>query len=149
MKKAINAQAAGAIAVIVGNNAACGLPPMGGDDTTVRIPAIGITKSDSESIRAKTAGGVEASFRLDPAARSGSSAGGFLRLYTPCELEQGSSMFHWDITATPNLLMEPFVNDDLPHTLDVSALQLLDIGWTLAPSNTQPNGRRILRRGRQ
>jgi len=148
VQKAINAQAAGAIALVVGNNAACGLPPMGGDDATVRIPAIGITKTDADSIRAKTSGGVDAAFRLDPAARSGSSAAGYLRLYTPCELEQGSSMFHWDITATPNLLMEPFVNDDLPHTLDVSALQLLDIGWTLPPrTDAEPSGRRVLRRG--
>ena len=149
VQKAINAQAAGAIALVVGNNAACGLPPMGGEDTTVRIPAIGITKADADLLRAKASTGVDAAFRLDPAARAGSSAAGFLRLYTPCELEQGSSMFHWDITATPNLLMEPFVNDDLPHTLDVAALQLQDIGWTLTRVDTEPSGRRILRRGRR
>lgn len=148
VQKALNAQAAGAIAIIVGNNQPCGLPPMGGNDSTVRIPAIGVTKADADAIRAKIASGVEAAFRLDPAARSGSSTAGYLRLYTPCELEQGSSLFHWDVTAAPNLLMEPFINEDLPHTLDVTAMQLLDIGWTLTPAtnDTEPSGRRILRR---
>ena len=149
--KALMAQAAGATAIIVGNNATCGLPPMGGDDSSVRIPAVGITKADADLLRTKLGtGAIDASFRLDPAARTGSSSAGFLRLYTPCELEPGSSMFHWDVTASPNLLMEPFINEDLPHTLDVSAMQLLDIGWTLvaAPNNSTPSGRRVLRRGR-
>ncbi|MBK5258744.1 MAG: peptidase [Thermoanaerobaculia bacterium] len=147
--KARNAQNAGAIAVVVANQEPCGLPPMGGDDTNIRIPAVGISRADGETIRTQLATGVDGNLRVDPSSRAGASSGGFVRLYAPCTLEQGSSVFHWDITATPNVLMEPAINGDLRHVLDLTLYQMLDIGWTtstqpLAP----PSGRRTLRRGR-
>jgi hypothetical protein len=40
---------------------------------------------------------------------------------------------HWDITATPNLLMEPNINPDLGLILvtpkDLTVPLLKDIGW--------------------
>ncbi len=48
--KVKNAQIAGAIGVIVGNNVATGLPGMGGTDATVTIPALGITQGTANSI---------------------------------------------------------------------------------------------------
>src|SRR5205085_719689 len=45
----------------------------------------------------------------------------------------GSSISHWDTLATPNLLMEPFINQDLtlsvkpPQDLTLSFMR--DIGW--------------------
>ena len=52
-----------------------------------------------------------------------------VRLYAPTSLQQGSSVSHFDTTATPNLLMEPAINVGLPLTLDLTRQQLRDIGW--------------------
>lgn len=148
--KARNAQNAGAIAVVVVNQETCGLPPMGGDDSAIRIPAVGISKADGDSIRAQLASGGEANLRVDPAAKAGASSGGFVKLYAPCELEDGSSVHHWDVSATPNVLMEPAINSDLRHVLDLTLYQMLDLGWTTNTlSSGPPSGRRTLRRGRQ
>jgi hypothetical protein len=49
--KAKNAQDAGALAVVVVNNDPEGLPPMGGDDPSVTIPAVGISQADGEAIK--------------------------------------------------------------------------------------------------
>jgi hypothetical protein len=49
--KTKNAQDAGALAVVVVNNVPDGLPPMGGDDPTVTIPAVGISQADGEAIK--------------------------------------------------------------------------------------------------
>ena len=37
--------------------------------------------------------------------------------------------------------MEPFVNADLQHGVDVTLYQLIDIGWTPAPKS----GRRVFK----
>jgi cysteine-rich repeat protein len=42
----------------------------------------------------------------------------------------GSSISHWDPIAAPNLLMEPSINADLGHGVDLTLPQLRDIGWT-------------------
>jgi hypothetical protein len=60
------------------------------------------------------------------AARDGS---GQVELYTPNPFEGGSSVSHWNTTATPNLLMEPSINIGLPLTLDLTRQQMRDIGW--------------------
>jgi hypothetical protein len=49
--KVKNAQNAGAVAVVVVNNLADGLPPMGGDDPTITIPSVGISQADGELIK--------------------------------------------------------------------------------------------------
>ena len=41
----------------------------------------------------------------------------------------GSSISHWDPVASPNLLMEPAINGDLNHTLDLTLPLLHDLGW--------------------
>ena len=50
--KTKNAQDAGAVAAIVVNNDPSGLPPMGGEDETVTIPAVGISQADGDLIKA-------------------------------------------------------------------------------------------------
>ncbi len=149
VKKAQNAQAAGATGlVVIDNRANCSLPPsMGGTDATITIPIMSISGEDGAAIRQQLANGVRAMLRVDPASLAGASSTGLLRLYAPCALEQGSSVFHWDATAFPNLLMEPAINDDLPHTVDVTINQLIDIGWSRLPSSGPPSGRRVLKRG--
>jgi hypothetical protein len=59
-----------------------------------------------------------------------------LTMYTPNPVEPGSSVSHWNTLATPNLLMEPAINSDLPHGVDVTLEQFIDIGW---PLNAAPN----------
>ncbi len=49
--KVKNAQDAGAVAVMVANNAPTGLAPMGGSDPTVTIPSVGTTQADAAAIR--------------------------------------------------------------------------------------------------
>lgn len=62
----------------------------------------------------------------------GTHPGGSLLLYSPDPLELGSSTSHWDTTATPNLLMEPFVTEDLTFLgLDITPAQMADVFWPL------------------
>ncbi len=53
--KAKNAQAAGALAVLIVNNVAPGAPGMGGTDATITIPAVSITLADGTAIKAQLA----------------------------------------------------------------------------------------------
>ncbi len=54
-------------------------------------------------------------------------------LYAPSSYSAGSSVAHWDISASPNQLMEPVYNDDLSHQVappdDLTLPFLQDIGW--------------------
>jgi hypothetical protein len=54
---------------------------------------------------------------------------GRVELYTPAVLEAGSSVSHFNSTASPNLLMEPQINTGLPLTLDLTRQLMRDIGW--------------------
>jgi hypothetical protein len=147
--KAQNAKAAGAIGVIIADNRSAPTPPgMAGTDPTLDIPVISVTQIDGAAIRAQLGSGVNATIGSDTTKPlAGTDANGRVKLYAPSELTVGSSVFHWDITADPNALMEPFINDDLsPNGVDITFEQLIDVGWT-APAKI-PSGRRILRRGR-
>ncbi|WP_306519158.1 rhombosortase-dependent M36 family metallopeptidase [Rheinheimera sp.] len=62
--KVKNAQDQGAIGVIVVNNAAAGLPGMGGTDATVKIPNIGISLADGNKIYAEIAAGKTVSVKM-------------------------------------------------------------------------------------
>jgi len=146
VKKARNAQAAGAIGVIIVDNVRenCSAPSMGGTAADVTIPVISITTNDGDALKAKINLGttVEGSIFTDPSRLSGTTQQGYLRLYAPCAFEPGSSIHHWDTTASPNLLMEPSVSSDLLHGLDLTIYQLLDLGWSQPPRS----GRRILKK---
>ena len=148
--KALNAQAAGATGVIIANMPAegrdelCYPPGMGGTSTEVRIPVLSLSTVDGNALKAQLTANaqVEGMLRVDPAQLSGATREGHVRLYSPCTTEPGSSTYHWDTVASPNLLMEPSVSSDLAHGLDLTLSQMLDIGWTL-PARS---GRRILKR---
>ena len=143
--KTRNAQNAGAIGVIIVDNvSACSAPALGGSATDVTIPVISITQADGNTLKAQLTANtnVDASLHLDPSQLAGTTKQGYLRLYAPCTFEAGSSVHHWDTTASPNLLMEPFIGSDLLHGLDLTIYQLLDIGWTQPPRS----GRRILKK---
>ena len=54
-------------------------------------------------------------------------------MYTPNPFQGGSSVSHWDVSAMPNLLMEPSINGDLTHSVtspqDLTFALLKDLGW--------------------
>jgi hypothetical protein len=129
-----NAQAAGAKGVMVANNAPIGPAPMGGNDPSITIPSVGITLAQGDAIKAELWPGVNVKLLLDPDFQAGTSDG-YVRLYAPNPVQPGSSISHWDTSATPNLLMEPFISSDLTPSqgLDLTPYLFEDIGWVLTP----------------
>jgi hypothetical protein len=75
--KAQNAQAAGALALIMADTAP-GRPPgtLGGADPTIVIPMVRVTQVDGAAIRAQLAAGVTAVLGVDPDVRAGADASG-------------------------------------------------------------------------
>ncbi|HEV7923305.1 MAG TPA: PA domain-containing protein [Thermoanaerobaculia bacterium] len=154
--KAKNVQDAGAIAMLVVDNGFDSIPPnMAGSDASVTIPVVSVTKVNGDAIRAALSQNLDATMRTDATRRNGSDGTGSVKLYAPLDPSPGSTYSHWDVSAIPNLLMEPRINDDLTHGLDITNDQLNDIGWsfgssqqpsTPTPTNGGFNGRTILRR---
>jgi len=128
--KVKNCQDAGAIAVVIVNNAA-GAFGLGGSDPTITIPSVGIDQTQGNLIRANLP--ATADLGLNTMPRAGTNAAGRVMLYAPNPVQGGSSVSHWDTTAFPNLLMEPAINSDLNHTVDLTLEQMRDIGWFLPP----------------
>jgi hypothetical protein len=132
--KAKNAQNAGAIAVVIADNAP-GSPPAGmaGVDPTVTIPAVRISLPDATLIKAQIASGVNASLGLDLSRTAGADANNHALLYTPSPVVPGSTISHYDDGAIPNQLMEFAINADLTHDVqppkDLTLPLLRDIGW--------------------
>jgi hypothetical protein len=123
-------QDAGAIAVIVADNAA-GAPPagMGGSDVTITIPSVRVTQADGVTLKAQIASGLNVTLMLDPGLLAGADAAGRVMMYTPNPYQSGSSVSHFDVSATPNLLMEPAINADLTSSVDLTRYAFEDIGW--------------------
>src|SRR5262249_1798385 len=124
--KTKNAQDAGAIGVIIQNNAAGSPPPgLGGSDPTISIPAVMITPADGASFRSflkfrsRTHSGLFGGMGVDNNVRQGADASNRVMLYTPNPYVPGSSVSHWDTSAFANLLMEPAINGDLTHNVDI------------------------------
>ena len=129
--KVMNAQDAGAIAVVVADNQPESPPiGMGGTNDAITIPAVLITQNDGNALRAQLGAGVEVTLSLDLSVRAGADARGRALLFAPNPDQPGSSISHWDDSARPNLLMEPNISGDLPHGVDLTLPVLLDIGWS-------------------
>ncbi|MEO8459168.1 MAG: PA domain-containing protein [Dokdonella sp.] len=137
--KAANVQAAGAIAMIVADNVAGVAPPpgLGGTDPSITIPAVRILQSDGVLIRANLP--ATGSLGLDPVLPAGANLANQMFMYAPNPFQSGSSVSHFDTSATPNVLMEPAINGDLTHNLSNEAtLQVMtDIGWFRTPLPVQ------------
>ena len=135
--KARNATDAGAIGVIIYNNAANAnaVPPGMATDPVngplVTIPTVSLMRADGLAILG--ASGSAAFIGLDPSTRTGADPVGRARLYSPFPVALGSSISHFDTVASPNQLMEPFISGDLTHSVttpqDMTLPLLRDVGW--------------------
>ncbi|MES2101912.1 MAG: PA domain-containing protein [Pseudomonadota bacterium] len=137
--KVKNAQNAGAIGVIVTDNAPGSVTGMGGVDPTITIPAVRVTQADGIEITSnlqlrngKTAGTV-GKLELSKTLLSGSDAQQRMTMFTPNPYQSGSSVSHYNTSAKRNQLMEPAISSDLTHSvtlpLDLTFELLKDIGW--------------------
>lgn len=73
---------------------------------------------------------VTATVRTDPSIPQGADAAGRVRMYAPNPLERGSSVSHFDVSAAPDLLMEPNNSPFLGFAeLDLTLPALRDLGW--------------------
>jgi hypothetical protein len=129
--KVKNAQDAGAAAVLIANNASTGLPGMGGADPSIVIPSFGISQASGAALRA-AGSDVYVELSRNPNNRAGTTAG-LPRLFAPNPFQSGSSVSHWDTSATRNLLMEPSINGNLTKSVknpeDLTRALFMDIGW--------------------
>ena len=134
--KVKNAQNAGAIGVIIANNAAADPPPgMAGVDPTITIPAILVSQSLGAAIKGQLAVpvAVNANVGVDLSQRAGADPTGLAQLYATNPVQSGSSISHYDNIAFKNQLMEPAINPDLTHEVipphDLTLPLMRDIGW--------------------
>jgi hypothetical protein len=144
--KARNATAAGAIAVVIYNQAAnvnAAPPGMAGDgvnDAFVTIPAVSVRRADGLAILGQLGTGVAMVIGVDPTVRAGADAANRARVYAPFPVVGGSSISHYDTVAFRNLLMEPAINGDLTHFVkapfDLTFELLHDIGWTFPDADS-------------
>ena len=135
--KAKNAQTAGAIGAVIADNTVEGLFGMSGTDASITIPSVLVTKTDGATLRANLP--ASANLGTDATRLAGADAAGRMLLYAPNPRESGSSVSHFDISATPNLLMEPNIASDLPIGVDATLPLFIDIGWfagTSGPTTT-------------
>lgn len=130
VQKAANAQAAGAKAILIANNAS-GVQGMSGDDPSVAIPALLISVEDGALLKANLPAQVE--WFIDKKRRAGADSKNRVKLYAPPIVALGSSISHFDISANPNLLMEPAITPTLQagSNVDLTAQLFKDIGWSI------------------
>jgi hypothetical protein len=137
--KVKNAQNAGAVAVLIANNAP-GAPGLGGTDATITIPTLSVSQSDGANLAAN----LPASLGLlsAPGLLQGADSAGRVRLYAPVVVAGGSTFSHYDDKLTPNALMEPAINDSLAanYDLDLTPALFKDEGWVEATGNAMLAG---------
>lgn len=144
--KARNATDAGAVAVVIYNNAANvnAAPPGMADDGIngqfVLIPAVSLTRADGLAIVGQLGSSVSMTIGIDQTVRAGADAQGRARIFAPFPVQSGSSISHFDTVAFHNLLMEPAINGDLTHKVkapdDLTFEVLRDIGWTFPDADS-------------
>lgn len=137
--KARNVQAAGALGMIVADNAAGEVAGMQGLDASIAIPSARITRADGRALkqalqnRSSNRSGVVARLQSDPARLAGTDGRKRMLMYTPGVNAPGSSVSHFTTEATRNLLMEPSSNSDLRYAVmpprDLTLPLLRDLGW--------------------
>ena len=123
-------QDAGAVGCILVNNVAGGFSPSG-SDPSITIPVLAISQADGTSLKTAISGGpTTVTMRLNPTQIAGLHPNGHVRMYAPNPFQSGSSGgSHFDVSASPNLLMEPAINPDLTSSIDLTDAVFRDIGW--------------------
>ena len=137
--KTKNAQLAGAVGVLIANNVVGAAPPLGGADSTVTIPVISLSLADANLLkealkkRSRTASGLVARIGLFGTQLAGADTLGRMKMFAPNPFQGGSSVSHFDVTATPNQLMEPSINSNLTQAVappfDLTLPLVQEIGW--------------------
>jgi hypothetical protein len=137
--KVKNAQDAGAIGVIVADNAPGAVTGLGGADASIVIPAVRVTQADGAKIVAGLAkpngntAGTVGKFERSKTLSSGADAMRRMTMFTPNPFQPGSSVSHYNTSATRNQLMEPSISSDLSHSVtaptDLTMELFKDIGW--------------------
>lgn len=136
--KAAEAEAAGAIAVVIADNVANEPPPyMGGTDPGLTIPVVSITLADGNAIKSNLPN-VTMTLGLDAGQLAGTDGSGRPLMYAPASIELGSSVSHWDVSETPSLLMEPFISNELSSSVDLTRYVFDDLGWTPVVNGVPP-----------
>ena len=64
--------------------------------------------------------------------QDGIATDGDVRMFAPTQLQLGSSVSHFDVTLSPDDLMEPFTTEE-ESPLDVTSAAFADMGWPLSP----------------
>jgi hypothetical protein len=130
VQKAVNAQAAGASGILFVHNVAGTPGTVSGVAPSVTIPIASISMEDGAAIRAALVNGaVHVNMILDDNFHAGADDADRVKMFAPNPDQPGSSVSHWDVTAYPNLLMEPAINADLTTNVDLTYAAFRDIGW--------------------
>jgi hypothetical protein len=137
--KARNVQEAGAIGMVVADNAPGEVAGMTGEDASITIPSVRVTQADGLRLktalqyRSRTRSGVVAGLGASSTRLAGADSDNRILMYTPTTHQPGSSVSHYTTEARPNQLMEPSINSDLEHVVtpprDLTYPLLRDIGW--------------------
>jgi len=136
--KVKNAQTAGAIGVIITDNVNGTISGLSANEPTITIPVVRISLAAGNAIRAVlpavgTPSGVFAGLSTPGTQRAGTNAAGRILMFAPNPFQSGSSVSHFDVSASPNQLMEPSINSDLTQSVippkDLTLRLFQDIGW--------------------
>ena len=127
-----NAQDQGVLGLLLvwpssADNIASPLPDLAVSST---LPVLTLTEADGAALKKVLARGrVTADMAGDPKRLLGADDQGRVLLYTPDPVAVGSSVSHFDSSARPDLLMEPFSSGGAPHKADLTLALLRDMGW--------------------
>jgi hypothetical protein len=129
--KVKNAQDAGAIGVVIIDNVNATLAGLSGTDPTITIPAARVSLADGTTLR--TLVGSSAALTVAGSMMAGADSLGRMLMYAPNPFASGSSVSHYDVSAIPNMLMEPAINSDLTQNVvppfDLTLKLFQEIGW--------------------
>ncbi len=136
--KALNAQNAGAVGVIIASTDA--FPTSFDNDTRaqrVNIPVYGVSSNATTSLRAQGPGTVTTTLHFQAVNNNLQGTWlGRMRMHAPTTLSS-DSVNHFSIDAFPHALMEPFDYRMAFRGVDLALPLLRDIGWQL-PRNRAP-----------
>ena len=126
--KAQACQNAGAIGMIMVNNVSGQAPDIGGTGPGITIPIASVSLTVGSAIKAQLGTGVVATLKIDNGKLAGADDANHVKIFAPNPIQGGSSISHFDVTASPNLLMEPIINSDLTN-VDLTRYAFEDEGW--------------------